>query len=264
MRLVAAKSVAQQDLLALHRVRTRLMKQRLALSNQIRALLNERGVVLGKGAAGLRAAVAAALADEHNQELSGALRAVLSELREELHDTELRLKRYDLRLESAAKSAQRCVRLLAVPGVGAKTATALVATVGDAREFSSGRELRACLGLVPRQHSSGGKRVLLGISQHGDRYLRPLLIHGARSLLYSYRRVAHPRAAWAARISAARGPNVAAVALANHNARVLWALLSRAEDYRAQAKAHSFPPRPSAHAALERARGGKLLVGKPA
>jgi transposase len=264
MRFVAQKTVAQQDLLALHRVRARLMKQRIALSNQMRALLNERGVVLRKGAAGLRAGVAAALADEHNQELSGTLREMLGELLAELHELELKLKHYDLRLAGAVKDDQRCVRLLAVPGVGPQIATALVATVGDAREFKSGRELSAFLGLTPRQHSTGGKTVLLGISKHGDRYLRTLLIHGARSLLYSYRRSAHPRAAWAARLSAARGPNVAAVALANHNARVLWALLRRGENYRAEVQARSFPARPSAAAALKRARAGKLLVVKPA
>jgi transposase len=232
MRFVAQKTVAQQDLLALHRVRARLFKQRIALSNQIRALVNQRGVVLAKGAAGLRAGVAAALADQHHQELSGTLRELLGELVEELHELELKLKRYELRLERAAKDDQRCVRLLALPGVGPKIATALVATMGDAREFKSGRELSAFLGLTPRQHSSGGKTVLLGISKHGDRYLRTLLLHGARSLRYSYRRIAHPRAAWAARICAARGPNVAAVALANHNALVLWALLRRGENYR--------------------------------
>jgi transposase len=125
-------------------------------------------------------------------------------------------------------------------------------------------QLSAFLGLTPRQHSSGGKTVLLGISKHGDRYLRTLLIHRARSLLYSYRRIAHPRAAWAARLRAARGPNVAAVALANHNARVLWALLSRGDNYRAEVQARSFPARPSADAGLERARAGKLLMVTPA
>jgi len=134
MRFVAQKTVAQQDLLALHRVRARLMKQRIALSNQMRALLNERGVVLRKGAAGLRAGVAAALADEHNQELSGTLREMLGELLAALHELELKLKHYDLRLAGAGKDDQRCVRLLAVPGVGPQIATALVATVGAARE----------------------------------------------------------------------------------------------------------------------------------
>ncbi len=263
MRFVAPKSVAQQDLLALHRVRARLLKQRIALNNQIRALLHERGITVRRGAAGLRAGVAAALADEGN-ELGPQLRQVIAELMEELRQLEVRVKLFDQRIERAAQSDERCLRLRAVPGVGPKIATALVATVGDAHEFKSGRELSAYLGLTPRQHSSGGKTVMLGISKRGDRYLRTLLIHGARSLLYRNRPIAHPRARWAARLSAARGPNVAAVALANHNARVLWALLRRGARYRAEGRAGSFPARPSAGAGFERARAGKLLVVKPA
>jgi transposase len=247
MRFVAVKTIAQQDVLALHRVRARLLKQRIALSNQIRALLHERGVAARPGAAGLRAAVAAALAADHN-ELSAELRQVIAELLDELRQLELRIKAFDQRLARAAQGDERCLRLREVPGVGPQIATALVATVGDAREFKSGRELSAYLGLTPRQHSSGGKTVMLGISKRGDRYLRTLLIHGARSLLYRNRRLAHPRARWAARLSAARGPNVAAVALANHNARVLWALLSRDDRYRPDFQPRGFPSRPSAGA----------------
>ena len=132
--------------------------------------------------------------------------------------------------------------------------------MGDAREFRSGRELSAYLGLIPRQHSSGGKTVMLGITKRGDRYLRTLLIHGARSLLYRNRRATHPRARWAARLSAARGPNVAAVALANHHARVLWALLNRGDHYRPDRQPGSLPAPPSATG--ERARAGKLLLHK--
>ena len=259
MRFVAVKTIAQQDLLALHRVRARLLKQRIALSNQIRALLHERGVTARLGAAGLRAAVAAALAADHH-ELSAELRQVIAELMDELRQLELRIKAFDQRLERAAQSDERCRRLREVPGVGPKIATALVATVGDAREFRSGRELSAYLGLTPRQHSSGGKTVMLGISQRGDRYLRTLLIHGARSLLYRNRRATHPRARWAARLSAARGPNVAAVALANHHARVLWALLNRGDHYRPDRQPGSLPAPPSATG--ERARAGKLLLHK--
>ncbi|MGH7923366.1 MAG: IS110 family transposase [Candidatus Binatus sp.] len=231
MRYVAAKSIAQQDLLALHRVRAQLMKQRIALSNQLRALLHERGVVARLGAAGLRQALRDALADEHN-EVSGALGELLRELSGRLREFEQRIAALDRRLECAAQDDERCQRLMQVPGAGPLTASALVAMVGNAREFKSGRELSAYLGLTPRQHSSGGKTVMLGISKHGDRYLRTLLIHGARSVLYRKRIHAHPRAAWAARIMAARAPNVAAVALANHNARVLWALLTRGSNYR--------------------------------
>ena len=230
MRYVAVKSVAQQDLLALHRVRNLLMKQRIALSNQIRALLHERGVVGRVGAAGLRQALAQALQTE-NSELSGAMGELLLELSGWLRESEQRIAAITRRLERVVKDDERCQRLMEVPGAGPLISSALVAMVGNAREFKSGRELSAYLGLTPRQHSSGGKTVMLGISKHGDRYLRTLLIHGARSLLYRNRGGTHPRAAWAARLCARRGPNVAAVALANHNARMLWALLSRGASY---------------------------------
>src|SRR5882762_2089182 len=241
MRYVAVKSVAQQDL--------------LALSNLIRALLHERGVIAPLGAAGLRQALAQALQAE-NSELSAAIGEVLRELSGGLRELEQRIATITRRIECAAKDDERCARLRQVPGVGPLTSSALVATVGNAREFKRGRELSAYLGLTPRQHSSGGKTVLLGISKHGDRYLRTLLIHGARALLYRNR--SNPRAAWAARIMAARGPNVAAVALANHNARVLWALLSRGTSYRPAPHPSSFPSRPSP--VVARAREGKLLI----
>ena len=242
MRYVEVKSVAQQDLLALHRVREQLMKHRIAQSNQLRALLHERGVVARLGAKGLRTALTQALADERN-ELSGAMGEVLLELSGWLREMEQRIAAITRRIERAAKDDERCARLMAMPGVGPLSSTALVGMVGNAREFKSGRALSAYLGLTPRQHSSGGKTVMLGISKHGDRYLRTLLIHGARSLLYRNRRGAQ-RAAWVARLCARRGPNVAAVALANHHARVLWALLSRGSSYRPTAP-RSFPARPS-------------------
>lgn len=244
MRYVAVKSVAQQDLLALHRVRAQLMKQRIAQSNQIRALLHERGVIARLGAKGLRQALTQALAAE-NSEVSGAMGELLLELSGWLRETEQRIATITRRIERAVKDDERCQRLMEVPGAGPLISSALVAMVGNAREFKSGRELSAYLGLTPRQHSSGGKTVMLGISKHGDRYLRTLLIHGARSLLYRNPRGAHPRAAWAARLCARRGPNVAAVALANHNARVLWALLSRGASYSPTPQQRSFPSRPS-------------------
>jgi transposase len=245
MRYVEVKSVAQQDLLALHRVRELLMKQRIAQSNQLRALLHERGVVARLGAKGLRTALTDALAHPERNEVSGAMGEVLLELSGGLRELEHRIAAITRRIERAAKDDQRWQRLIAVPGAGPLISSALVAMVGNAREFRNGRELSAYLGFTPRQHSSGGKTVLLGISKHGDRYLRTLLIHGARSLLDRNRRGAHPRAAWAARLMARRGPNVAAVALANHNARVLWALLSRGSSYRPTPQQRRFPARPS-------------------
>lgn len=263
MRYVAVKSVAQQDQLALHRVRAQLMKQRIALSNEIRALLHERGVATPLGATALRRTLAQPLTDEGN-EVSGAMGELLLELSGWLRELEQRIAAISSRIERAAKDDERCMRLRQVPGVGPLIASALVAVIGNAREFKNGRELSAYLGLVPRQHSSGDRTMLLGISKHGDRYLRTLLIHGARSVLYGRRINAHPRAAWAKRIMAARGPNVAAVALANHHARLLWALLSRRQNYdRARAV---FQPAPSRCRGPvgERARAEKLLILKPA
>src|SRR5208337_1815395 len=233
MRFVAVKSVAQQDLLALHRVRAQLVKQRIALTNQIRAMLHERGMAIAKGAAGLKRGLAQALAADDDQ-FSGELRELVGELNGWLREFERRIAGVAARIARHFRDDERCARLAAVPGVGPLCATALVATVGNAREFKSGRELSAYLGLVPRQHSSGGRTVLLGISKHGDRYLRTLFIHGARAALHGQRFAAHPRGRWAARIMAARGPNVAAVALANKNVRIACALLRSGARYHSE------------------------------
>jgi transposase len=234
MRFVAVKSVAQQDLVALHRIRAQLLKQLLALANQIRGLLRERGLVVGAGMARLKRALAAGLPDQAGSELSEELRQLLLGMGSWLRQLEQRIGDLERRIAQGAKHDERCKRLMEVPGVGLLTATALVATVGNAREFKSGRQLSAFLGLTPRQHSSGGKTVLLGISKRGDRYLRTLLIHGARSALRGKKFAAEPRGRWAARIAAARGPNVAAVALANHNARIAAALLRNGQRYQSQ------------------------------
>ncbi len=254
MRFVTVKSAAQQDLLGLHRVRAQLLKGRIALSNQMRALLHERGLVVGLGMAALRRVLPALLADLGNE--LGELREVLTMMSGWLRESEQRIAELERRIQRAHQGDERCLRLAEVPGVGPLTATALVATVGNAREFRNGRELSAYLGLVPRQHSSGGKTVLLGVSKHGDRYLRTLLIHGARAALHGKRFAANGRGRWAARIAAARGPNVAAVALANHNARLLCALLKRGDRYQAQHAVF----RPGPPAAGERARDEKPLI----
>lgn len=171
------------------------------------------------------------LEDGENQ-LSGFFREMLGEMAERLKLVDERIRQYDLKVEHVFGQHERCKRLARVEGVGVLSATALVAAVGNAHEFKNGRELSAWLGLVPRQHSSGGRNVLLGISKRVDRYLRTLLIHGARAAV----RVVEPRrdhrSTTINRLKLQHGPNVAAVALANHNARVLWALLTRGEEYR--------------------------------
>jgi transposase len=160
---------------------------------------------------------------------------MLGEMAGRLKHLDERIHEYDLKVVRVFGQDERCQRLAKVEGVGPLTATALVAAVGNAHEFKSGRELSAWLGLVPRQHSSGGRNLLLNISKRGDRYLRTLLIHGARSAVRAIERRKDPCGLSIGRLKARRGPNVAAVALANRNARVLWALLKRAEDYRVRA-----------------------------
>jgi transposase len=236
MRFVAVKSTAQQDVQAVHRVRAHLVKMRIALANQVRGLLAEYGLVIAKGFAPLRRALPVVLEDER---LSGLLREVVAEIGERLRYLEERLHQYDLRIRRLMRGDERCMRLAEVPGIGELTATALVATVGNAREFRSGRELAAYLGLVPKHRASGGKTVMLGISKRGDTYLRTLLVHGARAALRINSRWQGAHGAWAEGLKARRGPNIAAVALANKNARVAWKLLSSGEHYR------PLPPRPS-------------------
>jgi hypothetical protein len=160
------------------------------------------------------------------------MRELLGEIGERLKFIEERLHHYDLRIQRLFGQDERCKRLAEVDGVGPLIATALVAAVGNASEFKSGRELAAYLGLVPRHRASGGRTVLLGISKRGDRYLRTLLVHGARSAMRTIERRRTVRSVWAGRLKLRRGSNVAAVALANKNARVLWALLTRGETYR--------------------------------
>jgi transposase len=261
MRFVAIKSVAQQDMLALHRVRSQLVKTRTALCNQFRGLLRERGVVVRTGPTALKRALPQVLADESN-ELSGELRDLLCEMSEWLRTLEQRIASCEAKISRAFKNDERCARLTKVPGVGPLAATALVAAIGNAQEFKSGRELSAFLGLVPRQHSSGGKRVLLGITKRGDSYLRTLLIHGARSSLRWCESKDDLHSRWAARVKAARGANVAAVAMANKNARVLWALLSRGDRYRCGNTQGSAVLRPGSPPAVERARVAKLRLSQ--
>jgi transposase len=232
MRFVPIKSQAQQDIQALHRVREQLLQSRTALVNQVRGLLAERGIIAPRGIAHARRLLAETLADPERHGLSGLFREALIEIAERLRFFDERLRVYDLRIERVFRDDERCQRLAAVGGVGPLVATAVVAAVGNAREFKSGRELSAWLGLVPRQRSSGNRSVLLGISKRGDRYLRTILIHGARAALRCAARRRDQRSRWASRLKLKRGANVAAVALANKNARIIWALLTRGENYR--------------------------------
>jgi transposase len=236
MRFVAIKGQAQQDMLALHRIRSLLIRERTALMNQMRGLLAECGIVAALGAPHLRRALAEIHGDR-DARVSELLREALLEMGARLPSFEQQLKLYDQQIAQLARNDPKAERLMTVPGVGPVIATALLATVGDARQFKSGRELSAWLGLVPREHSSGERTILLGISKRGDRYLRTLFIHGARSALRHARYKRDRRSVWIGALRDRRGPNIAAVALANKNARTLWALLTSGEEYRMPAAA---------------------------
>jgi transposase len=231
MRFVAIKMVEQQDTLSVHRVRSLLMKQRTALMNQIRGLLMEYGIVIPKGEKELCEGLAEVLGDAEN-ELTGVMRALLDDQLEQWREIEQHLEKWDRQLHQIYTNNEVCQRLGKIEGIGPITATAIVATVGDASVFKNGREMSAWLGLVPRQNSSGGKTRMGGISKRGDVYVRGLLIHGARAVVSRLGKKEHARARWIRDKRERRGFNKACVALANKNARIIWALMRHGTEYR--------------------------------
>lgn len=248
MRFVALKSVEQQSLLALHTVRSGLVKQRTALSNQIRGLLAEFGLVLPKGLAQLRQRLPVLLQEPDNSAgsaLTPVMRQVLTLQQQLLEQLDEPIGQLERQIREAARRDARSQRLQQIPGVGPISASALAASVGDARQFEDGRQMAAWLGLVPRQHSSGGKSVLLGITKRGDKYLRTLLIHGARAALKSYQKNPARMPQWVQRLLQRKHPNVVCVAMAHRTARVAWAMLTRGEDYRPAPRQGSAPEAPA-------------------
>ena len=231
MRFVPLKTVESQDIQAIHRMRSRLIKERTALVNQIRGLLAERGIVIAQGITRLRKQLPVIVEDGKN-ELTPLSREVMRELSAELVVLDERITRADALVRRVFTQSAACQKLAQVEGIGPVVATALVAAVGNAKEFANGRHLAAWLGLVPRQHSTGGKECLLGISKRGDRYLRTLLIHGARATVHRARRKTDARSRWIMSVEQRRGKNIAAVAIANKNARIAWALLTSDAEYR--------------------------------
>jgi transposase len=234
MRFVAIKGIEHQDLQAVHRIRQRLIEERTAVVNQVRGLLAEYGIVIGKGINQVRAGLPVILEDGEN-DLTGFARELFNALREELIAVDERIAGFDRRIAAVHAANSLSQKLAEVEGVGPMTATAFLAAVVDAKQFANGRQCAAWIGLVPRQDSSGGKTVLLGISKRGNCYLRTLLIHGARSVLRASGNKTDGRSRWLNGVEARRGHNVAAVALANKNARILWALAAGEETYRVAA-----------------------------
>jgi transposase len=226
MRFVALKSQEQLDVQSLHRVRSRLVGARTTLINQMRAILLERGITVAQGRRKFEKALDAMLADEASL-VPGRLRDLLLDIRAEWVELDRRIDVLDQEFAELARTDEVARRLTSIPGVGALNATALVAAVGRAEAFDQARDLGAWLGLVPRQHTTGGKPRLLGISKRGNTYLRTLLIHGARAALPSLAKADTALGAWLRGLLARCHPNTVVVALANKLARIAWVLMRR-------------------------------------
>jgi transposase len=230
MRFVAVKSVEQQDIQAVHRIRSELLGQRTAKANQIRGLAGEYGLIAPKELSQLRRALPSWL-EEPDNGLSERFRRLLNRLWEDLKGLDERVGELDAEIATIAQEEPAAMRLQQLRGIGPITATALVAAVGDGAQFANGRQMSAALGLTPRQHSSGGKDRLLGISKRGDSYLRTLLIHGARSAIRTAKDKEDRLSRWVTALVERTHPNVAAAALANKTTRIAWAMLRNGTDY---------------------------------
>jgi transposase len=230
MKFVEVKTVAQQDIQALHRLRRGCLDDRTRLSNQIRGLLAEYGIVLAQGVGVVRAHLPELLEDGGNG-LSGLFRGFLARSYEQLRELDEHIEFYTGEVERLGKQEEAQQRLQTIPGFGPIVASVFHSAIGNGQAFAKGRDVSASLGLVPRQHSSGGKEVLLGITKRGDGYLRSLLVHGARAVVRQAANKDDPLSRWILRIKAQRGYNKAVVALANKLARIGWAVLRHQKEY---------------------------------
>ena len=233
MHFVPIKQIEQQDIQSLHRIRSRLIKNKTALINEIRGLNLEYGITIPLGPRQVKKRLLEII-DNKNNELTPFSRDCMTDLYKELDDLENRLSKIDKKVQHISKTHDLCKRILTIPGVGVLGATAIVASVTSPNEFKNGRHLAAWLGLVPRQYSSGNKQVLLGISKRGDRYLRTLLIHGARAALTHFKNTDCAYGRWIANQKNKLGFNKASVALANKNARIIWSVLTSGKEFDTQ------------------------------
>lgn len=232
MRFVPIKTEEQQSILSVHRAREGFVKSRTAQANAIRGLLNEFGIVIAQGIRQIAIRLPEILEDAENA-LPDTFRQLLQRLGEHLKELDRQVTELEKEIQYWHRENPDSQRLSEIPGIGPITASALVASIGDARSFSSGRQLAAWLGLVPRQCSSGGKPVLLGISKRGDKYLRTLLIHGARTVVQHITDKTGRTANWLNSLLLRRNTNVAVVAMANKNVRIVWALLTHDREFNA-------------------------------
>jgi transposase len=230
MRFVPIKNVEQQAVLSLHRVRQGFVKARTAQANQIRGLLGEFGIIIPQGITNIAKRVPELIEDASN-DLPGSFRLLVQRLMDHLNELDKQVDELEGQIKAWHRESAASCELEKIPGIGPITASALVASIGKAKNFDDGRQLAAWLGLVPKQHSTGGKSKLLGISKRGDSHLRTLLIHGARSVILSASKNVD-KSRWLRKLMERRNPNVAAVALANKNARIVWALLANEREFR--------------------------------
>jgi len=234
MRFVPKKTLAQQDIQALHRARQRLVNHRTALISQMHGLLLDRGIAIAVSARRARLLIPKILAAP-DHELTPLMREIVSSLYAFMLQIDERIKAFDREITAIFRASEVCQRIAKIKGIGPNTATAMIAAIGDGSDFKNGRHLSAWLGLVPRQHSSGDRRVMMGISKRGSQHLRTLLVHGARAVVRTAVRKNDSRSRWVNELRQRRGYNRATVAVANKNARVIRAVLTSGEPYRAAA-----------------------------
>ena len=230
MRFVPVKTTEQQDIQAVYRLRERRIADRTALCNQLRGLLAEYGLVLSKGVNVVRKRLPGLLEDAENG-LSDRFRRLLAQSYRELRELDWHIECYTREMVRESQQSDACQRLQTIPGFGPIVASVFHSVVGNGQAYRRGRDVSASVGLVPRQHSSGGKTVLLGISKRGDRYLRSLLVHGARSVVIQAAKKEDRLSCWINKLRAERGYNKATVALANKMARIGWAILAYKTTY---------------------------------
>ena len=229
---VPKKTLEQHDIQALHRARQRMVNHRTAVVSQIRGLLLDRGFAMAKSITRARRLVPDILANFDN-ELTPMARDAIGELYDLFRDLDRRIASFDKKIEQVFRNSETCQRIATIKGVGPKTATAIVAAIGDGAEFKNGRHLAAWVGLVPRQFSSGDRKVLMGISKRGNQHLRSLLVHGARAVVRTAPDKADLNNQWVNQLRERRGFNRATIAVANKNTRIIWAVLRTGEPYRA-------------------------------
>ncbi len=234
MQFVPPKSCEQQDIQALHRGRQRIVNHRTATVCQIRGLLLDRGIVIGVSLTRARRTIPLILEDATNG-LSDRMRRIIAELYDLLLNLDSRITFFDKEIETIFRQSEACQRIAKIKGVGPKTATAIIAAIGDGKEFKNGRHFAAWLGLVPRQHSSGDRQILMNITKRGDQHLRTLLVHGARAVVRTSGNKQDHFNQWVIRLKERRGFNKATVAVANKNARIIWAVLRNETEYRGMA-----------------------------